>query len=250
VVRDLLEAAPEKRMQHMNLVAQGKAFMLAMGTSPVMFLLLALSVVGVAVAFERAWFFVRVSDDLEKLAKGLEAALEGGDVAAARAKMGLSPSAEAKVVLAGLAKADHGARAASEAMSAATAVQRKKLERGLAFLGTLGSNAPFVGLFGTVVGIIMAFDKLGETSGTASAVAPAAVMSSIAEALVATAIGLAVAIPSIAIYNYFQRRIRGIVSNTQALTHVLLSWLESRVPPAADPRLPPPGVSSRRPVEA
>lgn len=214
-------------MQHTNIVAQGKAFMLAMGTSPVMFLLIGLSVVGVAIALERAWFFVRASDDLERLARELETALESGDVEGARAKMGRSPSAEAKVVLVGLAKVERGPRAASEAMAAATAVQRKKLERGLGFLGTLGNNAPFVGLFGTVVGIIMAFDKLGETTG---ATASTGVMSSIAEALVATAIGLAVAIPSVAVYNYFQRRIRGIVSNTQTLTHVLMSWLESQRP--------------------
>lgn len=214
-------------MNHsMNIVAQAKAFMLAVGTSPVMFLLIGLSVLALAVAVERAWFFARSSDDLETLTRELESSLEAGDVAGASTKMSRSPSPEAKVVLVGLAKVDRGAKAASEAMSAATAVQRKKLERGLGFLGTLGNNAPFVGLLGTVVGIIMAFDRLGDAS-TTSAVAPAGVMSSIAEALVATAIGLAVAIPSVATYNYFQRRIRGVVANTQTLTHVLMSWLES-----------------------
>ncbi|MBN9162044.1 MAG: hypothetical protein BGO98_27400 [Myxococcales bacterium 68-20] len=216
-------------MQHTNIVAQGKAVMLAMGTSPVMFLMIGLSIIALAISLERAWFFVRASDDLERLARELETALETGDIAGAQAKMSRSPSAEAKVVLVGLAKADRGARAASEAMAAATAVQRKKLERGLGFLGTLGNNAPFVGLFGTVVGIIMAFDQLGEANG-ASGAAPTGVMSSIAEALVATAIGLAVAIPSVAVYNYFQRRIRGVVSNTQTLTHVLMSWLEAQRP--------------------
>ena len=213
-------------MHQTNIVAQGKAFMLAVGTSPVMFLLIGLSILAAAVAIERAWFFFRSADDLERLARELEDALESGDIAGARAKMSRSPSAEAKVVLVGLAKADRGPRAASEAMAAATAVQRKKLERGLGFLGTLGNNAPFVGLLGTVIGIIMAFDKLGDGSSS-SAVAPTGVMSSIAEALVATAIGLAVAIPSVAVYNYFQRRIRGVVSNTMTLTHVLMSFLES-----------------------
>ena len=217
-------------MHNTNVVAQGKAVMLAMGTSPVMFLLIGLSVVGLCIALERAWFFVRCADDLERLARDLETALDGDDLAGARARMGRSPSAEAKVVLVGLAKADRGPRAASEAMAAATAVQRRKLERGLGFLGTLGNNAPFVGLFGTVVGIIMAFDKLGEAAGASGS---AGVMASIAEALVATAIGLAVAIPSVAVYNYFQRRIRAVVSNTQTLTHVLMSWLESQPRAAA-----------------
>jgi biopolymer transport protein ExbB len=69
-------------------------------------------------------------------------------------------------------------------------VQRKKLERGLAFLGTLGNNAPFLGLFGTVIGIIMAFDRLGQ-GGLSGGSAPQEVMSAISEALVATAVGLA-----------------------------------------------------------
>lgn len=210
----------------MDIVARGKIFMLAVGTSPVMFLLIGLSILAAAVAIERALFFVRGADDVERLVRDLENALELDDLDSAKATMSRSPSAEAKVVLVGLSKAKFGAKAASQAMAAATAVQRKRLERGLGFLGTLGNNAPFVGLLGTVIGIIMAFDKLGDGT-TSGAVAPAGVMSSIAEALVATAIGLAVAIPSVALYNYFQRRIRGIVANTQTLTHVLMSWLEA-----------------------
>jgi biopolymer transport protein ExbB len=126
--------------------------------------------------------------------------------------------------------APRGPEAAAEAMIGATAVQRMRLERGLAYLGTLGNNAPFIGLFGTVIGIIMAFEELGvagrATAGVASASASSAVMSSIAEALVATAIGLAVAIPAVAFYNYFQRRIKATVSNTEALTRIVLSWLK------------------------
>ena len=142
-----------------------------------------------------------------------------------------SRSAEAAIVITGLLKAPRGAEAAAEAMIGATAVQRMKLERGLAYLGTLGNNAPFIGLFGTVIGIIMAFEELG-TAGRATAGARRrprrpSVMSSIAEALVATAIGLAVAIPSVAFYNYFQRRIKATVSNTEALTRIVLSWLKS-----------------------
>jgi biopolymer transport protein ExbB len=96
----------------------------------------------------------------------------------------------------------------------------------LAYLGTLGSNAPFIGLLGTVVGIIMAFDALG--SGTATAETSALLMASIAEALVATAIGLAVAIPAIVAFNYFQRRIKTITTNSEALGRVLIGWLKER----------------------
>jgi biopolymer transport protein ExbB len=204
-------------------------------------------VLSVGIILERIWFFLRTSDDLERLARQLDAHLECGDVEGAIRRMKESKSAEAAIVVTGLLKAPRGAEAAAEAMIGATAVQRMKLERGLAYLGTLGNNAPFIGLFGTVIGIIMAFEELGiagkATAGVASTSASAGVMASIAEALVATAIGLAVAIPSVAFYNYFQRRIKATVSNTEALTRIVLSWLKSEpaapqsARPSASPRL-------------
>jgi biopolymer transport protein ExbB len=132
---------------------------------------------------------------------------------------------------AGLLEADRGPKSAEEAMQGAAALQRMKLERRLAFLGTLGNNAPFIGLFGTVIGVVQAFEVLGkqETAATvataASAMAPQEVMSAIAEALVATAVGLAVAIPAVVMYNVFQRKAKAILANTEALSRVLLAHL-------------------------
>src|SRR5690606_30719130 len=111
---------------------------------------------------------------------------------------------------AGLRLAPRGPAAAEKGMQSAIAAERKALEARLAYLGTLGNNAPFVGLFGTVIGVILAFEELGQAgaAGTgASQVASAAVMSAIAEALVATAVGIGVALPAVAAYNYFQRRL-------------------------------------------
>jgi len=221
----------------MDIVSKAKTLMLAMGASPIMYLMLGLSVLSLGIILERAWFFFCTADDVERLARHLDANLEAGDVDAAIQGMRESRSAEAAIVMTGLLKAPRGAEAAAEAMIGATAVQRMKLERGLAYLGTLGNNAPFIGLFGTVIGIIMAFEKLGTAgkaaAGAASATASADVMSSIAEALVATAIGLLVAIPSVALYNYFQRRIKATVSSTEALTRIVLSWLKSETAPSA-----------------
>lgn len=81
---------------------------------------------------------------------------------------------------------------------------RLKAENRLSWLATIGSNAPFVGLFGTVLGIIKAFHDLSKTGAQGSAV----VSSGISEALVATAVGLFVAIPAVIAYNYFQREVR------------------------------------------
>ncbi|MEY4513191.1 MAG: hypothetical protein RLZZ450_5313, partial [Pseudomonadota bacterium] len=77
-------------------------------------------------------------------------------------------------------------------------------------------------------GIILAFEELEKAGANASATT--GVMASIAEALVATAIGLFVAIPAVAAFNWFQRKIRGVVGNTEALSHVLLVHLESDPP--------------------
>jgi biopolymer transport protein ExbB len=155
-----------------------------------------------------------------------------------------SRSAEAAVVAAGLRQLNRGPEAAEEAMASATALQRLRLERRLAFLGTLGNNAPFVGLLGTVIGIVQAFDSL-QSAGAGGSGAGAEVMGAIAEALVATAIGLAVAIPAVAAFNYFQRRIKSTLGNAEALRHIVLSYLKARRGLDAGLPLPSPGPSAR-----
>jgi len=96
--------------------------------------------------------------------------------------------------------------------------QRKQLEKGLSVLATLGSNAPFLGLFGTVLGIIQAFGVLASSpSGSSS------VMASLAEALVATAVGLLVAMPALVAFNYFSRRLKNGLSECETARDLLLA---------------------------
>jgi biopolymer transport protein ExbB len=229
----------------MNLVEWLQRIMVGFGAAWVMWLMLGLSVLSVAIILERGWFFWSLRDDLVTLQSDLRAALKDS-VDAARRRMERSPSAEAAVVLAGLAEAQNGPNAAEEAMAGAAALQRMKLERRLAYLGTLGNNAPFIGLFGTVIGVVQAFDALGQAAktpvtGAASQMAPQAVMSSIAEALVATAVGLAVAIPAVAFNNFFQRLIKSTLANTDALTRILMGYLKSQPMPVTGPyRTPEP----------
>ena len=210
-------------MNSNNIVERSKHILLEMGAAPIMYLMIALSVVSVAIMIERAWFFFSVSENIEKLAAALANRLDAGDLAGASALVSTSKSAEAAIVAAGLRQLGRGADAAQEAMASATALQRMRLERRLAYLGTLGNNAPFIGLLGTVIGIVQAFEKL-QIGGTGAGNGPATdVMGAIAEALVATAIGLVVAIPAVAAFNFFQRRIRSTVANSEALTHILLA---------------------------
>ncbi len=218
----------------MNLVEWLQRLMTNFGAGWVMWLLIVLSVVSVAIMLERAWFYYSLRDDLAGLATKLRERLREDDMEGATQLMAKSPSAEAAVVSAGLLEADRGAKSADEAMKGAAALQRMKLERRLAFLGTLGNNAPFIGLFGTVIGVVNAFEALGRQDATAaaataanaaSAMAPQEVMYAIAEALVATAVGLAVAIPAVAMYNVFQRQAKSVLANTEALSRVLLAHL-------------------------
>jgi biopolymer transport protein ExbB len=89
------------------------------------------------------------------------------------------------------------------------------------YLATVGSNAPFVGLFGTVLGIMRAFHDLSLKSADAME----AVMAGIAEALVATAVGLFVAIPAVVLYNLFSRWVRGRMSRSDSLADLVVARL-------------------------
>lgn len=226
-----------------------KSAMVGAGAGWVLWLMLALSVISLAIMLERAWLFWTLRDDIEALMRELGRLLRAGDLDGARRRLEASPSAEAAVVVAGIVEADLGAAAAEEAMAGASALQRMKLEKRLAYLGTLGNNAPFIGLLGTVIGIVGAFEELGKVSSptpggaaataasvTASQLAPQAVMTNIAEALVATAVGILVAIPAVAAFNMFQRFVKTTLANTDALSHVLLAHLKAKGDGRADAR--------------
>jgi biopolymer transport protein ExbB/TolQ len=191
------------------------------GAEWVMLVLVALSVASVALIVERLVFFRRhgrgTTPDLLPL-------LAGGKLEEAQMRVGGRPGMEAQVARAALAAAAGGPGAVDQAVACAIASARPAYERSLSFLGTLGNNAPFLGLFGTVVGIIQAFADL--SVGTAKGAAAAAVMGGISEALVATAAGILVAIPAVVAFNGFQRWLRTLVTRSEAIGHALRTHLE------------------------
>lgn len=208
------------------------------GAGWVLWLLGLLSVVSVALTVER-WLVLRArGGDLRDLATRVADRLQQRDRAGALAELARSRTTAAAIASAGLRLGDRGPRAVEHAMHSALALERGQLERGLIFLGTLGNNAPFVGLLGTVIGIIGAFEELGHAApghgagpGAASQVASQAVMSSIAEALVATAVGLLVALPAVAAYNAFQRKITALCQGSEVLTSLVLAYLADETLP-------------------
>jgi biopolymer transport protein ExbB len=193
-----------------------------LGAGWVLWLLIALSVISFAVMIERAWFFATHRLDTATLESELRRLLALGKVGDARARVKDSTSVEATVVRAGLEEVERGHEAVGAAMFGAKARERLRLERNLSFLGTLGNNAPFIGLFGTVLGIIKAFHDLAGNQAGGVAV----VMSGISEALVSTAVGLMVAIPAVIGFNFFNRRVRHTIANVDSLAHVVLAQLK------------------------
>lgn len=163
--------------------------------------LLLLSVFSVAVMFERAWAFRSFRSKTDAFSAGLIKALreKGAETAAALCRADKGPLAN--IFLSGYAKSSFGREDVVAAIEVAGKKEISLLLKRLGILGTIGSIAPFIGLFGTVVGIIRAFQDLALSTGAG----PAAVADGIAEALVATAAGLFVAVPAVAAYNYFVR---------------------------------------------
>jgi biopolymer transport protein ExbB len=173
------------------------------GAGWVLWLLIALSIMSMAVVLERLWYFRAHRLCRRDLAAEIRTLLREGDgCAQAGAAMGTAAPLEMTAAIEG-----------------AKTRERLRLERRLSFLATLGSNGPFVGLFGTVLGIIKAFHDLAATQGTAGAGA-STVMAGISEALVATAIGLLVAIPAVVAFNYFSRRVRVRMAEVDWLAHL------------------------------
>lgn len=213
-----------------------------LGEEWVLWLLIALSVCSVAISIERLAFFLtnRLGDPRQ-----LERHLASGDASAARAAVEGKKGIEAEVVRAVLDAGAKGPEAVQEVIEGTIVREKLRYDAWLSFLGTLGSNAPFIGLFGTVLGIIRAFHDLANAPASAQGNA-SVVMSGISGALIATAVGLAVAIPAVVAFNLFQRWLKKLSHSAIVLGHAWQSHLRSRerksgesseasAPPAAEP---------------
>src|SRR6187399_3277409 len=155
------------------MIEQSKHFMVEVGASWVMWVLILLSVLSLAVALDRWRVFRSQLTDADSLVQQLHRWLQSGDIERARRQLVSTRGIAAEVVLSGLAQWERGASAAEKAMAAATGLKRAQLEKRLLFLGTVGNNAPFIGLLGTVIGVVGAFDALGRPQALSGAAAAA-----------------------------------------------------------------------------
>lgn len=221
------------------------------GSSWVLYLLLVLSVISVGVVLERIVFFWKNGrGGGEQLRAHLVAALRANEPDRAESLLRDSRTVEGGIVASAMAFRDGGARAFSDALESELAIGRKQLEVGTNFLGTVGNNAPFIGLFGTVIGVIVAFHELGSAAARAGAMGD--VMSGIAEALIATGVGIFVALPAVIAYNMVQARIGEIEADVSSLGRLVAAWIETserggRMRQAATAARPP-HVAAETPV--
>jgi len=210
-------------MNSASVLMQKLVFVAQLASSAVLYVLLALSVISIGVIIERWWFFRRRRIDVDAMSDDLRRLLAKKDVATARKTLAASESVEAAIIVEALDWWDQGPDAVEQILVRAIRSRRKRFEAGLLFLGTLGNNAPFIGLFGTVLGIVTAFRELG----TAQMGAMGNVMSGIAEALISTAVGILVALPAVVFYNVFQKKGADVEEQAGALGNVVIASMKS-----------------------
>lgn len=162
------------------------------------------SILSVCFALERWLYFRKAQVDGDELLASVRKLLEGGKEKEAQSACLKTASPIANVLHYGLLHRHLSRDELEDLLGTKRMEERLKMERYLGILGTMGNTAPFIGLFGTVIGIIKAFRDLA-LSGSGG---PAVVAKGIAEALVATAGGLAVAIPAVICFNYFMRKVK------------------------------------------
>ena len=190
-------------MENIKIVETLLGFTL-LGAEWVLWLLIGLSILSIGIILERSIFFMRLKTDFTSLSRQLSDYLSRGEIDNAKELCSSDPSLEAKVALWGLNHTKKSPQAMASSMEGFAMGEKHKLDRGLVVLGTLGNNAPFIGLFGTVIGIIKAFHDLSFNPEGG----PSVVMGGISEALIATAVGLLVAIPAVIAFNAFNRAVR------------------------------------------
>jgi biopolymer transport protein ExbB len=190
-------------------------------SSWIIVLMLVLSVVVVGIAIERFIYFQKTRLDSDAFMEKIKGFIVDGSYKEAIDYAKTFKGNVAAVVRYGLENRQFPREENDKLMEARRMEERLNLDRYLDILGTLGSTCPFIGLLGTVLGIIKSFKDLASTAGGG----PEIVMVGISEALVATAAGLAVAIPAVVLFNLFMKRVKVISVEMDAVSKKLLVLL-------------------------
>jgi len=191
----------------------------------VLWILLILSVISIGMILERFFYLRKIAQESLQVRSKIKAALQSHSVDEVE-NMSKDPETVEGRALGYAMKhiKESGSKGLEEAFNSYALTERPELERFLSFLATVGSNAPYIGLLGTVLGIMTAFNDLA----TSADAGQQTVMAGISLALVATAAGLFVAIPAVISYNYFQRQVRGILQGLEAMKELCLAYAKKK----------------------
>lgn len=194
------------------------------GHDATLYLLIILSIFSIASILDRARTLSKVLEKSEAVTKQLQETLQSNSIKDFDSYTPDKDSFVGKAVAYGLRHSkEYGTKGLEEMFNSYSLNERPHLEKYLNFLATVGSNAPFIGLLGTVFGIMEAFRALAMSQGEITAV-----MVGISEALVATAIGLIVAIPAVVAYNFFQKRVKRILQTLESAKDIVLASAKMR----------------------
>ncbi|HXP94203.1 MAG TPA: MotA/TolQ/ExbB proton channel family protein [Candidatus Binatia bacterium] len=196
-------------------------FSFVVAGGPAMWALVVCSIVTVAIVIERVYFYSTQRSDSRELLRQIGTHIAQNDIPGAirvcRESKGMLP----RILEFGLLRGDKDRSDISEALSIALMENLNLLDRNLPVIGTIAVIAPFVGLFGTVLGIIRAFQDIALKGNST----PAVVAAGVSEALITTAAGLFVAILAVIFFNYFKARIKTISQDYTVAANQLAEML-------------------------
>lgn len=191
----------------------------------VLYLLVILSIVSIGMILER-WIALRkVSAASQKMRVRIKAAISSHNLDEVEQLARDPETLEGRAMSFAMKHMkENGSKGLEEVFNSFALAEKPELERSLNFLATMGNNAPYIGLFGTVLGIMKAFNDLASSPDAGQQT----VMAGISLALVATAAGLFVAIPAVFAYNYFSRQVRGIMQSLEAVKELCLAYAKRK----------------------
>ncbi len=193
-----------------------------MGANAILWLLFALSVISLAMIFERWLALRKVRRKSDHMRGRVHEVLQTNQLEDVEILSQDRSSLEGRALNYGLRHVQkNGTEGLEEIMTSFTLNEKPELERNLSFLATVGSNAPYIGLLGTVLGIMKAFDDLAATG------ANDAVLTGIAHALTATAVGLLVAIPAVVAYNAFNKQVKNILQSIDSAKELAVAYAKT-----------------------
>jgi len=200
------------------------------GAEWVLWVLLGLSILWLSIWIERVIFYYQTKENFEEVKKNMLINLLNGEKSL-KLKKEKNQSYSSAVLNKGfeyLKKQELDSIKIEQAMTSEVFNQRNRYEKNLSILATVGNNAPFIGLFGTVLGIIQAFFQLGQGGAAQKASDNELVMNAIAEALVATGVGIMVAIPAVIAFNWSKSLVLNRTRSVESLVQLFLSNLPRR----------------------